>query len=345
MKKAITIKDIAEQLGLSRNTVAKALNGQYVPPKTREIVIHKAKELNYKSLNIEKNEIAKDKKYRILLISGKPLNNIHYFVPIIKSIENYCYDHHYELFQYIFNKDINTFEGFLIYVKDFEADGILTIESFDKDFITKLIHLNKPICFVDFCTFGNSIEGKYDIVETNNNQPVFEITKYLIKKYGITKFCFVGDYKHCLSFQDRYHGMITALLQEDIAHHKSDDILRSDCFDYGNVNSIKTEILKLKHKPQCFICSNDFIARSVCNALKELNIKIPEAAMVVGYDNVSEAILNNPTITSIGIHKEQLGVETIKTLLRRIENPTAPIKRVIISPKIYFRSTTNRKEK
>lgn len=98
MKKAITIKDIAEQLGLSRNTVAKALNGQYVPPKTREIVIHKAKELNYKSLNIEKNEIAKDKKYRILLISGKPLNNIHYFVPIIKSIENYCYDHHYELF-------------------------------------------------------------------------------------------------------------------------------------------------------------------------------------------------------------------------------------------------------
>ena len=39
--------------------------------------------------------------------------------------------------------------------------------------------------------------------------------------------------------------MITALLQEDIAHHKSDDILRSDCFDYGNVNSIKTEILKL----------------------------------------------------------------------------------------------------
>lgn len=39
MKKAITIKDIAEQLNLSRNTVAKALNGQYVPESTRERVL------------------------------------------------------------------------------------------------------------------------------------------------------------------------------------------------------------------------------------------------------------------------------------------------------------------
>lgn len=345
MKKAITIKDIAEQLSLSRNTVAKALNGRYVPSKTKELVLKKAKELNYKSLNLDENTLFSGKKYKILLISGKPLNNIHFFVPIIRSIENYCYDHHYELFQYIFNKDKNTFEGFLSYVKDFEADGIITIESFDKDFITKLIHLNKPLCFVDFCFFRNTIEGNYDIVETNNSQPIFEITKSLIRKYKITKFCFVGDYEHCLSFQERYHGMITALLQEDIPHHRTDDILRSDSFDYGNVNSIKTEILKLKHKPQCFICSNDFIARSICNALKELNIKIPDSAMVVGYDNVSEAILNNPTITSIGINKEQLGHETIKTLIRRIENPNSPTKRIIISPKIFYRSTTNRTEK
>jgi len=48
MKKAVTIKDIAEQLNLSRNTVAKALNGQYVPESTREAVLKKAREMNYK---------------------------------------------------------------------------------------------------------------------------------------------------------------------------------------------------------------------------------------------------------------------------------------------------------
>ncbi len=342
MKKAITIKDIAEQLNLSRNTVAKALNGQYVPQRTRDRVIAKAKELNYKTLSDNFYQPSTQKHYRILLISGKPLNNIHFFVPIIRGIENYCYDHHYELFQYIFNKDKTTFEGFISYIKDFEADGIITIESFDKDFIMKLVHFNKPICFIDFCTYGNSVEGNYDIVETSNELPIFEITRSLIRKYKFTKFTFVGDYEHCLSFQERYFGMINALHSENITHHKTDDILRSDSFDYGNLESIKTEILKLKHKAQVYICSNDFIARSVCNALKELNIKVPDSAMVVGYDNVSEAVLNNPTITSVGINKEQIGLETMKTLVHRIENPNTPTKRISLNTKIYYRNSTNR---
>ena len=47
MKTTVTIKDIAEQLNLSRNTVAKALNGKYVPEVTRNRVLNKAVELNY----------------------------------------------------------------------------------------------------------------------------------------------------------------------------------------------------------------------------------------------------------------------------------------------------------
>ncbi|MDE7295962.1 MAG: LacI family DNA-binding transcriptional regulator, partial [Clostridia bacterium] len=45
----ITIQDIADALKLSRNTVSKALNGQYVPPKTRNLVLIASIELVYKS--------------------------------------------------------------------------------------------------------------------------------------------------------------------------------------------------------------------------------------------------------------------------------------------------------
>ena len=92
---AVTIKDIAKELNLSRNTVSKVINGGNVPLKTKELVLSKMKELNYKCAYLDDG-----KKYRFLLLSAKPLNNMNYFISLISSVENYCYEKQYDLFQY-----------------------------------------------------------------------------------------------------------------------------------------------------------------------------------------------------------------------------------------------------
>ena len=48
MKNNVTIQDIAGALGMSRNTVSKALNGKHVPVKTRNAVISAAVVMGYK---------------------------------------------------------------------------------------------------------------------------------------------------------------------------------------------------------------------------------------------------------------------------------------------------------
>ncbi len=340
MKKAITINDIAAQLNLSRNTVSKALNGKYVPAKTKEKVILKAKELNYKQLNFNSSKI--EKKYKILLLSGKPLNNINFFIPIIKSIENSCYELEYDLFQYIYNKDVTDFTSFHNYIKNINYDGIIAIETFEKDFITNLLKLNKPICFIDFSTLDNQIKGDYDIIEIENINPIFETIKKIYLENNFTKFCFVGDSTHCLSFQERYIGMLSALNMLGIKHDKNEDILRSDNFNYGNPEAIISEITKLKNKPECFICCNDFIARSVANALKIINVDVPKKAFIVGFDDVKDAISNHPTITSIGSNKAFLGREALRTLIYRIKNPKVPQKRITIDSNIIYRESTKK---
>ena len=130
MRKAVTIKSIAEALNLSRNTVAKALNGRYVPEKTRAAVLKKAAEMHYKSLDA-KYTSSESEKYRILLVSSKPLNNIKYFIPFIGGIEQFCYEHNHELFQYTFNYDTKPFYELSSYVKSLNIDGIITVECFD----------------------------------------------------------------------------------------------------------------------------------------------------------------------------------------------------------------------
>lgn len=340
MKKAITINDIAAQLNLSRNTVSKALNGKYVPAKTREKIIQKAKELNYKQLNFSSVKI--EKKYKILLLSGKPLNNISFFIPIIKSIENYCYELEYDLFQYIYNKDTTDFTSFTNYIKNFNYDGIIAIETFDAEFISKLLKLNKPICFIDFTILDNQIKGDYDVIEIENINPIFEIVHKIHLEYNIKRFTFVGDATHCLSFQERYFGMLSALNTLEIEHKKSEDILRIDNFNYGNPNAIISEITKLKNKPECYICCNDFIARSVANALNLININVPKNALIVGFDDVKDAISSHPTLTTIGSNKTFLGKEAMRTLIYRIKNPKAPQRRITIGTSIIYRESTKK---
>ena len=342
MKKAVTIKDIAEQLGLSRNTVAKALNGQYVPEKTRETVLKKAQEMNYKSLNASHIETC-SKKYRILLVSGKPLNNMNYFIPLIKGIENFCYERNYELFQYTFNKDRTPFAVFSEYVKELNVDGIVAIECFDKSFAENLINFGIPICFNDFTAYDVNASRNYDIINTNDEQSFCDIVKLLYKKYKLTKFTFVGDIKHCLSFRERYMGMLKGISTVRGEHSRKEDVLCNDeSFDYGDANAIKTEILKLQFKPECFICCNDFIARNVCNALKLLDMKIPDTALVVGFDNVSEAVSLEPAITSFSVDKEFLGAETMRALIQRIEAPDIPSRIITVSTTCIQRTSTER---
>lgn len=342
MKKAVTIKDIAEQLNLSRNTVAKALNGQYVPEKTRELVLKKAQEMNYKSLNINHIELG-NRKYRILLVSGKPLNNMNYFIPLIKGIENFCYEKNFELFQYTYNKDRTPFSAFAEYVKGLNVDGIVAIECFEKSFVEKLINFGIPICFNDFTASEISATHHYDIISTNDKQSFCDVVKLLNRQYKLTKFTFVGDFKHCLSFRERYMGMLKGISLIKKNHSKREDILCNDeSFDYGNITAIKTEILKLQYMPECFICCNDFIARNVCNALKLLDMPVPEKALVVGFDNVSEAVSMQPEITSFSVNKEFLGRETIRMLVQRIETPDIPSRTMTLSTSCIQRASTLR---
>lgn len=345
MRTAVTIKDLAEQLGLSRNTVAKALNGKYVPENTRQLILNKARELNYKSINAAKTEIEPpSKSKRILLLSGKPLNNISFFVPIIRSIENYCYKKNHEIFQYTFNAYNMTFTSCSNHIKSLNVDGIIAIETFDKDFITKLVNLKLPICFIDFApAYSIPISGNFDIVKTNDVKSIYGITRQLHKNYGITKFCFVGDITHCMSFQDRYFGMIQALAMDNIEHQRRDDILRSDKIDYGSTAAIKSEMYKLRHRPECFICANDFIARTVCNTLQSLQIDVPRQCLVVGYDNVPEASAYTPSITSFGCDKEALGVEAASALISRINHSHYTYTRsVMVHTKAVYRTSTER---
>lgn len=329
--KTITINDIARELGLSRNTVSKVLNGKEMPEKTRKIVLAKAAEMNYKQLSGETN-----KHYRFLLLSAKPLSNINFFIPIIRTVENSCFEKGYQLFQYVCKQNEN--EKYLKdYISNLNIDGLICIETFEEYFIKTILSLNIPVVFLD-----GAVDSKetYDIVVQDNYKTIKEEVSRLIDA-GIKSFGFVGDIKHCMSFNNRYEAMLSETGKRDIYHDSSMDFLFPDGSEfYRDTSKMLIEIRKKKALCEAYVCANDFIARKFINVLLLLHKYCPKDVKIIGFDNAPEAVSAKPYITTTEVLSSELGEMLLSTLILRIKNPDRAKIKIVVNTQLVRHDST-----
>lgn len=334
MSKKITINDIANELGLSRNTVSKVFNGKKVPPKTKQLIIEKAKEMNYKQISDLYDD--KDKSYNILLLSGKPLTNINFFIPIISAIENACFENKHQYFQFVCRENSEqAINNLFDYVENIHIDGIICIETFLQKTVEKILTLNIPTIFVDFVS-DCEINGHFDIIGVENAAPIKKIVRLMAEK-GKKTFSFVGDIKHCLSFKERYEAMLVGILENHLPeHHLSDDLLLPDNLAGYHSPSELSNYIDINNIKDVYICANDFIARNLILFFQSKNIRVPEDVSIIGFDNSSLSRNSHPIITTVSCPQTDLGLNTLSLLLDRIENPHKQNLKVMIGTELIF---------
>lgn len=66
--------------------------------------------------------------------------------------------------------------------------------------------------------------------------------------------------------------------------------------------------------PEAIVCANDYMAISVCNELSNRLYKIPEDVIVTGFDDVDEAELIFPSMTSVKIDVDRMAVKSWEML-------------------------------
>ena len=123
MKNTVTIQDLANALGMSRNTVSKALNGKHVPAKTRNAVINVAIEMGYKGYKLAANSEGSLGQKRFLILSSRLLMNINYYIHVLRGIEESLTDYDIELVQFSITNPAS-FSKFKRYLSDYKVDSI-----------------------------------------------------------------------------------------------------------------------------------------------------------------------------------------------------------------------------
>lgn len=341
--KRVTMQDIADACGLSRNTISKVFNDRgAVPDSTRELVLAKAQELGYLQAPEAAEPVLSAPINRNIALLTHSSPSLHTFGSLfITNFTDYICRFGYNLKIFEISDENYTSLTLPHHFAQEELSGIVTIELFDRDYILMLCKLGLPVMLIDSYVDASRELLQCDIVSMENYASSILLTERMIKA-GAKSIGFVGDIDHCSSFRERWNGFCAAMADAQLPIDKSLCVLKKDSLAYGDVDWMLGCLNELPRIPDAFVCGNDHIAIRVMQALRKKGIAVPEEVLVTGFDGTPQAEVVYPPLTTAAIPCAEIGRISAAMLLERISDPTLPYRRTAVRTTPIWRESTER---
>lgn len=354
MAERVTIQDIADALGLSRNTVSKAINNTgLLADATREKIIKKAIDMGYKQfsyvniadLNGKRSEpgsVSAPMPMEIALFSIGYIGNSHFSSSMLDNVQRELSQLGYSFTVHrIPREDVKALRLPVHYNKEKTA-GIICVEMFDRKYSNMLCSLKTPILFVDSPVVGMGDPLQADCLYMENKANIHSFVREMVSR-GKEKIGFIGDYMHCQSFFERYMGYREALSLLELP------CLEEYCITDNKTNGmgggtyqkyLAQRIESMHSLPDIFICANDFVALDLLQAFKNLKITVPEDVWLCGFDDSPESKVITPPLTTIHIHSRIMGFSAVYLLMSRIKEPFLNYRIMHTETSLIYREST-----
>lgn len=92
--------------------------------------------------------------------------------------------------------------------------------------------------------------------------------------------------------------------------------------------------------PTAAVCYNDTVALGLMLGLASRGIQPGKDFAVTGFDNITEAAVSMPTLTTLSVEPRERGRQAASTLLQRVEHPDAPVQRIIAPVSLCIRESS-----
>lgn len=353
MADRVTIQDIADELGVSRNTVSKAINNTGVlADATREKVLKKAIEMGYKQfsyVNISDFELPDSPlfsttKREIALFTSNFIGSSHFASTMLDkfqrelSVMGYSFTMHR-----LQEHEIEQQQLPASYIEERTA-GIICIEMFNRNYCSMLCSLGTPVLFVDSPVYSMTEPLKADHLYMDNQTNIHRFVREMVRR-DKKRIGFIGETMYCQSFFERYMGYRNALYLSGL------DCPEGYCIT-GNKPAAKNpgyeayreylleKIQKIDKLPDVFICANDFIAMDALMVFKQLGISVPNDVYLCGFDDSPESKVMTPSLTTVHIHSQIMGFSAVHLLLSRIKEPSLNFRTIHTETSLIYREST-----
>lgn len=337
--KEVTLKQIAENLGISITTVSKALkNYTDVSKKTKARVKDEAKKLNYKP-NVFAVNLRTRRSRTVGLIIPEVVH--HFFSTIVNGIIEYAEKKGYLVIILQSNESFKLEKRQIDLLISKRVDGImisLASTTTDISHLQEVKELEIPLVMFD--KISKLIDCSKIII--NDREAAYKATKHLIDS-GCKR---IAHFRGALLPQnsiDRFLGYKKALEDHGLTYDSS-LVYICDRVDYEDGITAAKQLLKDHDDIDGIFAITDLVAIGAISVFNDRGIHVPNDISIMGFSNwfISSAI--TPSLSTVDQPGYEMGKKTFKVLLKEMNAkkdgvPFEPITKVL-KTKIIKRNST-----
>lgn len=337
LKKKITLKHIARELGVSISTVSKALkNSEEIGTDTKEKVQAFAKLYNYKPNNIAIS--LKNKRTKNIGVIIPDIVH-HFFTTVFRGIEKFANAKGYNVIVCVsdesFDKEVINME----LLANGSIDGFIMALSSGTQLKNDYNHLKEVteqgIPLVLFDRVAEDI--KCDKVYINDKKGAYNaVTKFI--KDGRKRIALITTEDYISVSRERAMGYNQALSDNGLDFNE-DLILKLPSME---IDEKVIEDFFEREKVDAVLSVNEIFAIHSMRLVQSKGLKIPEDISFIGFTDGLLSKYASPGLTAIAQHGEEMGEIAAEILIEKIENDLEDETFVtkILEPTIIERGST-----
>jgi LacI family transcriptional regulator len=344
---AVTLRDVAQESGVSPATVSIVLNNaplsRYIPPTTKDRIERAAKKLAYRPKVVSRFLSAK--RNRTVGVMVFDITDP-YCTLILRGIENALYQASYLPLLTDVHNQRGRFERYLEMLLARPVEALIVVANWlfvDIDLLADVEKRNIPAVMI-----GRELRsGAVSSVMVDNEAGAHLAMEHL-HSLGHRKIAFIRGPKMLGDSSPRWRGVRAFARSVNLEIDPALVLDLPDSFDpnssYAGGLKLTEEFLKPKKRFTAVMAFDDMTAFGVIRCLARAGIKVPEDCSVIGFDDVIPAGLSVPSLTTVRQPMEALGNAAVGIILdavnAAIEERESPALHRLLAPELVVREST-----
>jgi LacI family transcriptional regulator len=335
MPKKVTLKLLAERLGLSKSAVSSVLNNtplaRTFAPETRERIYKAAEKYKYKP-NYFARYLNHRRSYLIGVLSPDLAEG--YSASVLEGIEEYLLqsDYHFFLASHEWSKTRieRTIQMFL----ERGVDGIILINT----------PLSSGVDHLPLAVIGKASSVEPSITIGIDNHAGIRLALEHLVSLGHRKIAFIKGHKGSADTESRWDAVVTAArcLSIDV---DPELVVQLKRLGVQQISAIEegarcAQQLFSRHREfTALVAFNDISAIGAINCFREHGWRIPQDLSVVGFDDVVAARIVYPALTTVQQPLRLIGETAAREVINAITHGVKD-QQLVLTPQLVVRSST-----